>query len=415
MSDQEPQQFVIVGASLAGVRAAETLREEGFRGRVVLVGDEAELPYDRPPLSKAALKGEEDYESTRHHDEQWYADRQIDLRLGTRATGIDRAAHTVSLDSGDPLRYDKLLLATGSQPRLLRVPGAYLTGVHYLRTLSDSRRLHDLFVSQPRVVVVGAGWIGLETAAAARLAGCAVTVVEPQQTALAGPLGPEVGRVYADLHAAHGVEMRFGDGVAEIRGEAKVSGVLTSGGTELPADCVVVGVGAAPDLALATAAGLEVDDGVVCDERLCTSDPDVFAAGDIASWFNPLLGYRLRVEHWANAHDGGAVVARAMLGQPVVYDVLPFFWSDQFETGMEYAGHVNPDRGYDQVVLRGDVDGHEFMAFWLADGFLVAGMHMNVWDSIDTVQDLIRDTRPSDPAKLADPGVPLEQTFVGPQ
>jgi 3-phenylpropionate/trans-cinnamate dioxygenase ferredoxin reductase subunit len=176
-----------------------------------------------------------------------------------------------------------------------------------------------------------------------------------------------------------------------------------------------VGVGAAPDLAVATAAGLEVDDGVVCDERLCTSDPDVFAAGDIASWFNPLLGYRLRVEHWANAHDGGAVVARAMLGQPVVYDVLPFFWSDQFETGMEYAGHVNPDRGYDQVVLRGDVDGREFMAFWLADGFLVAGMHMNVWDSIDTVQDLIRDTRPSDPAKLADPGVPLEQTFVGPQ
>lgn len=415
MSDQEQQQFVIVGASLAGVRAAETLREEGFRGSVVLVGDESELPYDRPPLSKGALKGEEDYESTRHHDEQWYADKQIDLRLGTRATAIDRAEHTVSLDSGDSLRYDKLLLATGSQPRLLRVPGASLTGVYYLRTLSDSRRLHDLFASQPRVVVVGAGWIGLEAAAAARLAGCEVTVVEPQQTALAGPLGPEVGQVYADLHAAHGVATRFGDGVAEIRGDATVSGVLTSGGAELPADCVVVGVGVAPDVALAAAAGLDVDDGVLCDERLCTSDPDVFAAGDIANWFNPLLGYRLRVEHWANANDGGPTAARAMLGQPVVHDVLPFFWSDQFETGMEYAGHVNPHRGYDRVVLRGDVEGHEFMAFWLSDGYLVAGLHMNVWDTIDTVQDMIRDTRPSDPAKLADPGVPLEQTFAGPQ
>lgn len=409
---EEEQTYVVVGASLAGVKAAETLREEGFRGRVVLLGAEAEVPYDRPPLSKGALKGEEDYESTRHHDETWYADRQIEVRLGTRVSDIDLAGHSLTMVSGDALAYNKLLLATGSQPRRLDVPGAGLTGVHYLRTLADSRELHDRFAEQPRVVVVGAGWIGLECAAAARMAGCEVTVVEPQQTALLGPLGAEVGQVYADVHTSRGVVFRFGDTVDEIRGDGRVSGVRTSSGETVDADLVIVGVGVQPDVALAEAAGLDVDDGVVCNERLQTSDPDVFAAGDVANWFNPLLGYRLRVEHWANAHDGGITVARSMLDQPVVHDVVPFFWSDQYDTGMEFAGHWTRERPYDRVVLRGDVAGREFMAFWLADGFVVAGMHMNVWDTIDAVQDLIRGSAPADPVKLADTDVPLDQVTV---
>lgn len=408
MAEQD-QQFVIVGASLAGVKAAETLRDEHFPGTIVLIGAEDELPYDRPPLSKGALKGEDEYETTRHHDEQWYADRQVELRLGTRVEAVDLTGHTVSVEGGEPVRYDKLLLATGSQPRRLDVPGADLEGVRYLRTFTDSRALHDAFAEQPRVVVVGAGWIGLETAAAARQAGCEVTVVEPQETALASALGPEVGQIYADLHVEHGVTFRFGEGVEEIIGDGSVSGVRTSGGATVDADLVIVGVGVVPDVAVAEAAGLDVDGGIVCDESLRTSDPDVYAAGDVAVWFNPLLGYRLRVEHWANAHDGGQTVARTMLGQPVVHDVVPFFWSDQYDTGMEYAGHVHPDRGYQRVVLRGDVDKREFMAFWLTDDFVLAGMHVNVWDTIDAVQDLIRASAPVDPAKLADPDVPLDQ------
>jgi len=408
MAEQD-QRLVIVGASLAGVKAAETLRDEGYRGRVVLVGAEAELPYDRPPLSKQALKGEEDYASTYHHDEAWYADRQIDLRLGTRVDALDTAAHRVTLESGESLGYDKLLLATGSQPRRLDVPGADLPGVHYLRTLSDSQTLHDRFAAQPRVVVVGAGWIGLETAAAARLAGCEVTVVEPQHTALLGPLGAEVGRVYADLHAERGGVLRFEESVQEIRGTKDVTTVITSAGQRLDADLVVVGVGVQPDVALAEGGGLEVDNGIVCNERLQTSDPDVYAAGDVANWFNPLLGYRLRVEHWANAHDGGITVARSMLGQQVVHDVVPFFWSDQYDTGMEFAGHWTRERPYDQVVFRGDVERREFMAFWLADGRVLAGMHMDVWDTIDAVQDLIRSGGRVDPDQLADPGVPLDR------
>lgn len=408
MVDQE-QTFVLVGASLAGVKAAETLRDEGFRGRVVLLGDEPELPYDRPPLSKQALKGEEGYDQTRHHDESWYADRQIELRCGWRVEAVDTSDHVLTLADGESLSYDRLLLATGSQPRKLMVPGSELKGVHYLRTLEQSRELRDRFAQQPRVVVIGAGWIGLETAAAARLAGCEVTVVEPQETALLGPLGAEVGQIYADLHTANGVLFRFGEGASEIKGDDAVTAVVTSTGATLEADMVIVGVGVQPDVALAERAGLEVLNGIVCNERLQTSDPDVFAAGDVANWFNPLLGYRLRVEHWANAHDGGMTVARSMLDQPVVHDVVPFFWSDQYDTGMEFAGHWTKERPYDQVVLRGDAPGREFMAFWLADGLVVAGMHVNVWDTIDAVQDLIRSSTSVDPEKLADPDVPLDQ------
>ncbi|MGH3368022.1 MAG: NAD(P)/FAD-dependent oxidoreductase, partial [Nocardioidaceae bacterium] len=398
---------------LAVVRAAETLRAEGFTGSIVLVDADEVLPYERPPLSKAALKGEAGYDTAILHDEQWYADHDIQLRRGSPVWRLDLSAHEVHVHQRDTIRYDKLLLATGSSVRTIDVPGSDAQGVYYLRTLAESQRLKERFETKPRVVVLGAGWIGLEVAAAAREHGATVTIVEPQPTPLYGVMGPEVGQVYADLHTERGVDLRLGDGIAEVLTEdGRVSGVLTSAGHTLHADMVVVGVGVTPNTQLAEAAGLDVEDGVVCDQSLRTSDPDVYAAGDIAAWFNPLLGYRVRVEHWANAQDGGPAAARAMLGQDAVYDVVPFFYSDQYDTGMEYAGHVR--RGVQTtVVMRGDVAGREFMAFWLADDRVLAGMHMNVWDTIDDVQALIRSGAKVDPTKLADAGVPLTEAAQG--
>lgn len=407
------ERFVIVGGSLAGVRAAETLREEGFAGSIVMIDGEHDLPYDRPPLSKAALKGEDDYDSAVLHPESWYAEHEIDLRRGRPVTRVDTVAHTVHIRHQDELGYDRLLLATGSSVRTLHLPGADADGVHYLRTMEDSQRLRKRLEARPRLVVVGAGWIGLEVAAAARGHGAEVTVVEPQETPLQAVLGPEVGQVFADLHRGHGVDLLLGDGVEEILvGDGHVTGVVTTSGRRLDADLVVVGVGVRPNTELAEVAGLEVDDGVLCDQSLRTSDADVFAAGDIARWFNPLVGGRVRVEHWANAYDGGPTAARAMLGQEVVYDVVPFFFSDQYDTGMEYAGYVPRDLR-PQVVLRGDPGTHEFMAFWLDEGRLLAGMHMNVWDTIDSVQDLIRATQRLDTERLSDPAVPLSEVTQG--
>jgi 3-phenylpropionate/trans-cinnamate dioxygenase ferredoxin reductase component len=403
------ERFVIVGASLAGAKAAETLRSEGFTGSVVMLGSEQHLPYERPPLSKGALKGDDSYDSATVHPEQWYADNDIDLRLGRTVTRLDPAAHQVHVKDQGPLDYDKVLLTTGSSVRRVDVPGADAEGVHYLRTLEDSQRLKKRFEAQPRVVVVGAGWIGMEVAAVAREHGATVTILEPQPTPLHGVLGPEVGQIYADLHVAHGVDLRVGEGLQEVLTESgQVSGVVTGNGDRVDTDMVVVGIGVTPNAGLAEDAGLDVDNGVLCDQSLRTSDPDVYAAGDIAHWFNPLFGQRVRVEHWANANDGGQAAARAMLGQETVYDVVPFFFSDQYDTGMEYAGYV-PRGVQPDVVLRGDVAGREFMAFWLDAGRLLAGMHMNVWDTIDDVQALIRAGQPVDPQRLADTSVPLAE------
>jgi 3-phenylpropionate/trans-cinnamate dioxygenase ferredoxin reductase component len=405
------QRFVIVGGSLAGVKAAEALREGGFGGSIVMLAAEHDLPYDRPPLSKGALKGEETYDSATLHPQSWYADNDIDLRLGTRAERLDVSAHEVHVQQ-DTLRYDRLLLATGSRVRTIDVPGADAGGVFYLRTRDDSQRLQKRFEDRTDVVVVGAGWIGMEVAAAARGYGCAVTIVEPQATPLYSVLGPKIGQVYADLHTGKGVDLRVGEGVSEfVTKDGQVTGVRTSGGDVVSADMVVVGVGVIPDTGLAEEAGLDVDNGVLCDQALRTSDPDVYAAGDIAHWFNPLFGQRVRVEHWANAHDGGLTAGRSMLGQDVVYDVVPFFFSDQYDTGMEYAGYV--PRGVEAtVVTRGDVAGHEFMAFWVDGERMLAGMHMNVWDTIETVQDHIRAARRVDLARLADADVPLSEVAL---
>lgn len=405
------QTFVIVGASLAGAKAAETLRAEGFTGRVLLVGEESERPYERPPLSKGYLLGTTEREKVFVHEPGWYEANRVELRLSTRVTGLDREAREVELAGSEPLRYDKLLLTTGSVVRRLRVPGGDTEGVLYLRRLDDSERISAAIGpgGSRRIVVIGGGWIGLEVAAVARQRGAEVTLVEVLDLPLQRVLGDELARVFADLHRERGVDLRLGVGVREVRGAG--GGPLTvvlDDGTELPADAVIVGIGIAPATALAEAAGLEVDSGVLVDAALRTSDPDIYAAGDVANAFNPLLGERLRVEHWANALNGGPAAARSMLGQEVVYDRVPYFYSDQYDLGMEYSGHAGPGR-YDQVVYRGNVPGREFVAFWLRDDRVVAGMNVNVWDVTDAIQDLVRSARQVDPKKLADPDVPLSE------
>jgi 3-phenylpropionate/trans-cinnamate dioxygenase ferredoxin reductase subunit len=401
--------YVIVGASLTGAKAAETLREEGFDGSVVLVGQERERPYERPPLSKGYLLGKEDRGSIYVHDEAWYAENDVDLRLGVTVTELDPGSRRVGLADGGTIGYDRLLLATGATPRRLPVPGGDLDGVLYLRRVEDSERLGAALRAGGQVVIVGAGWIGLEVTAAAREFGCDVTVVEPEAGALHRHLGPELGMMFTDLHTEHGVVFRFGESVTELRGPAgSVREAVTSAGEVLPADIVVVGIGAIPATGLASAAGLDVANGVVADAGLHTSASEVFVAGDAANFFHPLLGKHIRVEHWANALNGGPAAARSMLGRGVSYDSVPYFYSDQYDLGMEAAGVPEPG-SYDQVLYRGDREAREFIAFWLSGGAVVAGMNVNVWDVNDDIQALIRARRVIDPARLTDPDVPLPE------
>ncbi|WP_084962519.1 NAD(P)/FAD-dependent oxidoreductase [Thermoactinospora rubra] len=369
--------FAIVGAGLAGAKAAETLREEGFDGDIVLIGAETERPYERPPLSKGYLQGAGDRDEIYVHPPTWYADHAVDLRPGRRAVRLDLDAHELTLSDDSRVPYDKLLIATGATPR--RLPGAGM----YLRTVQDSDALKEAFARGGRVVIVGAGWIGLETAAAARKAGCDVTIVEPRPTPLHAILGPELGEVFARLHRRNGVDLRLGTGAEEL----SETGVRLSTGETLTADAIVVGIGATPNVDLARDAGLEVAGGIVTDASLRTSHPDVYAAGDVAEFYHPLYGRRLRVEHWANALNGGPAAARAMLGQDVVYDRVPYFYTDQFELGMEFSGDIT---GYDSVSYEGSVDDLEFIAYWRRDGRVVAGMNVNVWDVVQEIQDRIR-------------------------
>jgi len=403
--------FVIVGGGLAGAKAAEALRADGFDGEVVLFGTEPERPYERPPLSKGYLLGKEDREKAFVHSADWYDEHDVDLRSGVTVAMIDPAAHLVTFDGGT-IAYDKLLLATGASARRIDIPGAGLGNVCYLRTLPESEALRAAFTSGARVVIIGSGWIGLEAAAAARTAGSSVTIVEPQPGALYGAIGPELGGKFADLHRSHGVEFRFGESAAEFLaggpGSGRVGSVVTTGGAELPADVVVVGIGAVPNEGLARSAGLEVNNGVVTDSALRTSDPDIFAAGDVASSYVPLLGRHLRMDHWSNALNGGKAVALSMLGKQVEYNRVPYFYSDQYDLGMECAGLPSPGT-YDQVVYRGDTDALEFIAFWLKEGRLVAGMNVNVWDVNDDIQGLIRSAKPLDPARLSDQAIPLPE------
>jgi 3-phenylpropionate/trans-cinnamate dioxygenase ferredoxin reductase subunit len=400
-----PQTFIVVGASLAGAKAAEALRADGFDGRLVLIGAEDERPYERPPLSKEYLRGEAGREKVHVHDQGFYAEHDIDLRLGRRAVALHPSVSELVLDGGERLRYDRLLLATGAEPRRLEIPGADLDGVLYLRTIGDSDVLRERLGERRSVVVVGAGWIGAEVAASARQLGSEVTIVDPLTVPLERVLGVEVGAIYRDIHADHGVRMLFGTGVEAFEGDGRVERVLTSDGRTLGCDLVVVGVGVSPRSALAAQAGIAVDNGIVVDERLRTGAPGVFAAGDVANAHHRFYGERIRVEHWANALHQGPVAARNMLGRNEAYDRLPYFFSDQYDVGMEYAGFA---RSWDRVVFRGDPAGREFIAFWLVEDRVVAGMNVNVWDVTDAIGELIRSRAPVDDRRLADPDVALE-------
>ncbi len=358
--------------------------------------------------------GQEERDGVFSHPDAWYRDHDVDLRLGTRVTSLDRADRVVVTDDGERIDYDGVLLATGSRPRRLDVPGADLDGIHQLRTVDDSDRLKQALADGRRLVVVGGGWIGLEVAAAARAAGLEVVVLERGDVPLGSVLGPQVARVFADLHRDHGVDLRTSSEVARfLGGNGALEAVELTDGTRIDADLALVAVGAVPRTELAESAGLAVENGVLVDAHLRTADPRVAVAGDIANVDHPVLGRRVRVEHWANANGQGPVAARAMLGQDTIYRDLPFFFTDQYELGMEYVGHA-PAGSYDRVVLRGDVTGLAFVAFWLSAGRVVAAMHVNTWEATEPLTALVGSGSAVDPERLADAAVPLGRAVSRP-
>lgn len=399
-------EIVITGGGIAAAAAAETLRAEGFDGEIHVYTDEPFTPYQRPPLSKGYLAGTDGRDAVILHTDEWYAAHDIDVHPGIHVISIDREAHAAVLFGGQAARYDQLLLATGSSAQPLHIPGADLPGVHLLRRLADADRLAPLLrAGGLRVVVIGAGWIGMETAAVARALGNEVTILSRSRVPLSSALGDEMGRVFQALHEDHGSRVVTGVTAERIEGTEQVTGVF-AGGQRYPADLVIAGVGATPSTHLAEAAGLDTDHGVLTDSAFRTSDPAIFAAGDVANPMHAVLGERLRSEHWAFALDSGRAAAKSMLGQQVAFDWLPFFYSDQFDLGMELSGFPS-QMATAEVVTRGDVGGREFIAFWLRDGIVVGGMNVNVWDVNEHVQALIRMGRPVDRAALTDPRVPL--------
>jgi 3-phenylpropionate/trans-cinnamate dioxygenase ferredoxin reductase component len=399
--------FVIVGGGLAGAKAVEALRDSDFDGQIILFADEQYLPYERPPLSKEYLAGKKALSDFTVQNSDWYREYGVDLRLSTQVSSLDPAAHTVGLPDGGSVRYDKLLLATGSASKRPPIPGASAAGVYYLRTYDDASALNFALADGTSLAVVGAGWIGLEVASGARQRGVDVTVVEAAKQPLMAALGETVGEVFATLHRDHGVELRLQAQVEEITGsDGEATGLRLRDGSRVEADAVLVAVGAKPNIELAEQAGLSMGDGgVLVDASLRTSDPDIYAVGDIAAAEHPLLAGRIRTEHWANALKQPAVAVAGMLGKPGEYAELPYFFTDQYDLGMEYVGHAP---NFERVVFRGDVDSREFVAFWLdGDNRVLAGMNVNIWDVLDDVKALIRSATPVDADKLADPQYPL--------
>ena len=397
--------LAIVGASLAGAKAAEGAREAGYEGRIVLIGDENRPPYERPPLSKAVLRGDADPITTRVHPEDFYATHDIEVVTDT-VTELDAGRRFVRLARGESLPFDTAVLATGARPRALAVPGADLGGVHYLRTLDDALRLQDAIHQAERVAVVGAGWIGSEVAASARQMGADVVLIEPAPTPLHRVLGVTLGRVFAQLHADHGVTLRLGTGVRQLRGTSTVHEVVLDDGQVEPVDIVVAGVGVVPRVELATDAGVVVDNGVVVDPHLETSAAGVYAAGDVADAWHPHYGRYLRVEHWANALHQGFTAGRNAAGQRHAYERLPYFFSDQYDLGLEYVGYND---AADALVVRGDLESRRFIAFWHHDGVVTAAMHVNVRDVIDDLKAVVASGTAVDLDRLADPDVALRE------
>lgn len=404
-----PENVVIIGGGLAGAKAAEALREKGFEGSVTLIAAENHVPYERPPMSKDYLAGEGSFEDAAVHPAQWYEEKNISLKQGVRASKIDPAGHEVILDDGNSLPYDKLVLATGSTARELPIPGADAENVHYLRTVEDSDAIRATFGKDKKLVIIGGGWIGLEVAAAARGAETQVAVLEGAKLPLLKILGEEVAQVFADLHTSHGVGLRTEAKVSEILTEGnRAVGVKFEDGTTIDADNVVVGVGVAPAVDLAEAAGLDVDNGVLVDASLRTSNPDIYAVGDIANHDHPVLGHRIRVEHWATALNQPAAAVDSLLGNDTTYTNLPYFFTDQYDLGCEYVGHASGEDH--KVVIRGDLQTREFVAFWVNNkDQILAAMNVNVWDVLDKIKPLIAEKKKIDLEQLGNPNVPYSQ------
>jgi len=404
--------IAIAGASLAGAKAAEAARQAGYDGRVVLIGDEAAAPYERPPLSKAVLRGEAEVDTARVHDEGFYADHGIEL-ITDRVTALDAAARRLELGSGGSVAFDRAILATGAAPRRLAVPGADPAAVHYLRTIDDAVRLRDAIRGAARVAVIGAGWIGSEVAASARQMGANVVMIDPASVPLHRVLGDEIGAVFRQLHADNGVELLLGVGVAELRGTKTVEEVVLDDGRVESADVVVAGIGVTPRTELAEAAiGFRVDNGILVDQHLETNVDGIYAAGDVANAWHQRYKRHLRVEHWANALNQGTLAGRNAAGEQEAYTRLPYFFSDQYDLGMEYVGH---GQGDDAVAVRGDLASREFIAFWHRDGVVSAAMNVNVWDVVDDLKAIVEADAPVDLARLTDPDVPLSQSGAGPK
>jgi 3-phenylpropionate/trans-cinnamate dioxygenase ferredoxin reductase subunit len=396
--------LLIIGGGLAGAKAAEGAREAGFEGRIVLAGEEARNPYERPPLSKDILRAEKESDSSQVHESGYYAEHSIELLTGDAITSLDAGAKSAKLASGATIAFDAAVLATGAAPRPLKVPGADLAGVHYLRTVEDSVALHDAIKKASRVAVIGAGWIGSEVAASARQMGAEVVLIEELAVPLHRVLGSQVGGMFSQLHSDHGVAMRLGVGVEKLEGGSAVERVVLADGRVEAADVVVAGIGVTPRIELAEAAGLTIDNGVVVDENLQSSAPGIFAAGDIANAFHPHFQRHLRIEHWANALNQGAAAGTNASGKAAPYTRLPYFFSDQYDLGLEYVGYATAE---DEVVIRGDAGKREFIAFYHRGGVVAAAMNVNIWDVVEDLRAIITAGKPIDAARLADPGVPL--------
>ncbi|HXG37126.1 MAG TPA: FAD-dependent oxidoreductase [Dehalococcoidia bacterium] len=400
----EKQTMVLVGASMVGSSAARALRSLGFDGRIILVGQERELPYDRPPLSKEYLKGEMEREKLFLLPSNFYSENDIELELGVRVARIDPQSSKVELENGKSIAYDRVLIGTGGHVRKVEVPGADLEGIYYLRTLEDSDAIAAELKPGRRCVVIGAGFIGAEIAASARMKGVEVTMLEIAPVPMGRALSEDVGKIYAEIHREHGVDLRLNDGIERFEGEKRVQRVVGTSGQTVECDFVVVGVGIVPETNLVEGTGIETGNGIMVNEYCETNAPGVYAAGDVANFYSAFLGERVRLEHWSNAQNQAAAAAKNMLGEREVYIDVPWFWSDQYDINLQLIGHP---RNWDQVVFRGNVEERRFTVFYLKDGGLQAALALNRGGDIRPCREVIKAGIPVDPQQLQDEGVNL--------
>jgi 3-phenylpropionate/trans-cinnamate dioxygenase ferredoxin reductase subunit len=396
--------IAIVGASLTGSSAAATLREEGFDGRVVLIGAEPQPPYDRPPLSKNYLRGTTPFEKTLLRPPEFYRERDIEMRLGTTVTRVDAEKRTLALDGGERLEFDQLLVATGGRNRRFPIPGIDLPGVYDLRTVADADRIREAIGRGGRAVVVGLGFIGAEVAASMRQSGLEVVAVEPFKTPLYRALGEEIGRVVEGLHRDHGVEMILDDAVTAFEGSGKVERVVTRNGRRIECSLAVFGLGIEPATELVANTPVRVDNGIVVDDQCRTNVPGIFAAGDVANHYHPVCGRQMRVEHWQNGVKQGGAAARSMLGRGQPYDEVHWFWSDQFDANIQYAGF---HAAWDRIVVRGSLASRKFLAFYLTEGRVESAVAINQGRDMRRTFPIIKARVAVDPARLEDPNVDL--------